>query len=52
MGITRGKIKQEALFVSFFFYLFVSLLYQFVGISTSENKYMEIVRGIGDSPGT
>ena len=52
MGITQGKMKQEALFVSFFFYLFVSLLYQFVGISTSENKYMEIVRGIGDSPGT
>ena len=44
MGITQGKMKQEA--------LFVSLLYQFVGISTSENKYMEIVRGIGDSPGT
>ena len=44
MGITRGKIKQEA--------LFVSLLYQFLGISTSENKYMEIVRGVGGAPGT
>ena len=38
MGITRGKIKQEA--------LFVSLLYQFIDISTSENKYMEIVRAL------
>ena len=44
MGITRGKIKPEA--------LFVSLLYQFLGISTSENKFMEIVRGIGGAPGT
>ena len=48
MGITRGKIKQEA--------LFVSLLYQFLGISTSENKYMEIVRALvmplaPDAPG-
>ena len=38
MGITRGKIKPEA--------LFVSLLYQLLYISSSENKYMEIVRGI------
>ena len=30
----------------------VSLLYQFLGISTPENKYMEIVRGIGGAPGT
>ena len=48
MGITRGKIKQEA--------LFVSLLYQFIDISTSENKYMEIVRALvmplaPDAPG-
>ena len=43
-GITWGKMKQES--------LLVSLLYQFLGISTSENKYMEIVRGIGGSPGT
>ena len=48
MGITQGKIKQEA--------LFVSLLYQFLGISTSENKYMEIVRALvmplaPDAPG-
>ena len=38
MGITQGKMKQEA--------LFVSLLYQLLYISSSENKYMEIVRGI------
>ena len=38
MGITRGKIKSEA--------LFVSLLYQFLGFSTPENKYMEIVRAL------
>ena len=44
MGITRGKMKQEA--------LFVSLLYLFHGISTPENKYMEVVRGIGGAPGT
>ena len=44
MGITRGKIKQES--------LLVSLLYQFLGISTPENKYMEIVRVIGVAPGT
>ena len=44
MGITQGKMKQES--------LFVSLLYQFLGISTSENKYMEIVRGICGAPGT
>ena len=36
--------------------LLVSLLSQFLGISTPENKYMEIVRGIGgalapDAPG-
>ena len=43
-GITWGKMKQES--------LLVSLLYQFLGISTSENKYMEIVRGIGGAPGT
>ena len=30
----------------------VSLLYQFLGISTPENKYMEIIRGMGDVPGT
>ena len=34
MGITRGKMKQES--------LLVSLLYQFLGVSTHENKYMEI----------
>ena len=44
MGITWGKMKQES--------LLVSLLYQFLGISTPENKYMEIVRGIGGAPGT
>ena len=44
MGFTRGKMKQES--------LLVSLLYQFLGISTPENKYMEIVRGIGGAPGT
>ena len=44
MGITRGKMKQES--------LFVSLLYRFLGIPTPENKYMEIVRGIGGAPGT
>ena len=44
MGITQGKIKQEA--------LFVSLLYQLFGLSTSENKHMETVRGIGGAPGT
>ena len=46
--ITWGKMKQQP--------LFVSLLYWFLGISTAENKYMEIVRGIGvplapDAPG-
>ena len=34
MGITQGKMKQES--------LLASLLYQFLGISTPENKYMEI----------
>ena len=34
MGITWGKMKQES--------LLVSLLYQFLGVSTHENKYMEI----------
>ena len=38
MGIPWGKMKQES--------LLVSLLYRFLGIPTSENKYMEIVRGI------
>ena len=28
------------------------LLYQCLVISTPENKYMEIVRGIGGAPGT
>ena len=42
MGITWGKMKQES--------LLVSLLYQFLGISTPKNKYMEIVRGIGPTP--
>ena len=44
VGITQGKMKQKS--------LLVSLPYQFPGISTSENKYMEIVRGIGGAPGT
>ena len=44
MGITQRKMKQEG--------LFVSLLYQLFGLSTSENKHMEIVRGIGGAPGT
>ena len=44
MGITWGKMKQES--------LLVSLLYQFLGVSTPENKYMEIVRVIGVAPGT
>ena len=35
-------MKQEA--------LFVSLLYLFHGISTSENKYTEIVRGVSGAP--
>ena len=39
MGITRGKMKQES--------LVVSLLYHFLGVSTPEYKYIEIVRGIG-----
>ena len=34
VGLTRGKMKQES--------LLVSLLYWFLGISTPENKYMEI----------
>jgi len=34
VGITRGEMKQES--------LLVSLLYQFLGVSTHENKYMEI----------
>ena len=47
-GITWGKMKQQP--------WFVSLLYWFLGVSTAENKYMEIVRGIGvplapDAPG-
>ena len=33
MGITWGKMKQESV---------VSLLYHFLGVSTPENKYMEI----------
>ena len=37
-----GKMKPES--------LLVSLLYQFLCVSTHENKYMEIVRGIGSSP--
>ena len=32
--------------------LLVSLLHQFLGVSTPENKYMEIARGIDGSPGT
>lgn len=44
VGITWGKMKQES--------LLVSLLYRFLGVSTPENKYMEIVRGIGGAPGT
>ena len=44
MGITQGKMKQES--------LLVFLLYLLLGVSTSENKYMEIVRGIGGAPGT
>ena len=44
MGITWCKMKQES--------LLVSLLYQFLGVSTPENKYMEIVRVIGVAPGT
>ena len=47
MGITRGKMKQES--------LLISLLYLFLGVSTPENKYMEIVRGVlplaPDAPG-
>ena len=42
MGITWGKMKQES--------LLVSLLYQFLGTSTPENKYMEIVLA-PDTPG-
>ena len=42
LGITRGKMKQES--------LLVSLLYQFLGTSTPENKYMEIVLA-PDTPG-
>ena len=44
VGITWDNMKQES--------LLVSLLYQFLGVSTPENKYMEIVRGIGGAPGT
>ena len=33
LGITWGKMKQESV---------VSLLYHFLGVSTPENKYMEI----------
>ena len=42
MGITWGKMKQES--------LLVSLLYQFLGTSTPENKYIEIVLA-PDTPG-
>ena len=42
MGITWGEMKQE--------WLLVSLLYQFLGVSTPEDKYIEIVRGIGGAP--
>ena len=38
MGITWGKPKQKS--------LLVSLLNQFLCISTPENKYMEIVRAL------
>ena len=38
MGITQGKMKQE--------WLLVSLLYQFLGVSMPENKYMEIVKAL------
>ena len=34
LGITWGKMKQES--------LVVSLFYHFLGVSTPENKYMEI----------
>ena len=44
MGITWGKMKQQP--------LFVPLLYQLLGVSTPENNYMEIVRGIGGAPGS
>ena len=44
VGITRDKMKQES--------ILVTLLYQFLGVSTPENKYMEIVRVIGVAPGT
>ena len=44
MGITQGKMKQES--------LLISSLYLFLDVSTPENKYMEIVRGIGGAPGT
>ena len=44
VGIIRGKMKQES--------LLVSLLYQFLGVSTPENKYVEIVRGIVGAPDT
>ena len=48
MGITWGKIKQKS--------LLVSLLNQFLCISTPENKYLEIVRALvvllaPDAPG-
>ena len=42
LGITWGKMKQES--------LLVSLLYQFLGVSTPEDKYIVIVRGIGGAP--
>ena len=42
MGITWGKPKQKS--------LLVSLLNQFLCISTPENKYMEIVRGVSGAP--
>ena len=38
MGITQGKMEQE--------WLLVSLLYQFLGVSMPENKYMEIVKAL------
>ena len=44
MGITWGKMKQES--------LLVSLLYQFLDVSTPENQYVEIVRGIVGAPDT
>ena len=47
-GNHTGKMKQES--------FLVSLLYQFLGFSTPENKYLEIVRALvvllaPDAPG-